>query len=141
MFSWLTPASRFLGSSLHAADYFIDILNTDIFRKHSASDSPGSVFHILLHFLWLASEDVADFLLGWRREENKAKWDLTRKAKEKSHLEEFEVGQLKKKKCKIIFKRFNSHNIGLTEDYIMKHKSSLSYIQYIYIYIHLFRVK
>lgn len=72
MFSCLTPASRFLGSPLHAADYFIDILNTDIFRKHSASDSPGSVFHILLHFLCRAGEDVADFLYGWRREENKA---------------------------------------------------------------------
>lgn len=76
MFSRLTPASRFLGSPLHAADYFIDILNTDIFRKHSASDSPGSVFHILLHFLCRAREDVADFLYGWRREENKANREL-----------------------------------------------------------------
>lgn len=67
MFSCLTPASRFLGRPLHAADYFIDILNTDIFRKHSASDSPGSVFHILLHFLcralrgcgWLSSWQAA----------------------------------------------------------------------------------
>ena len=70
-FLLLSPASRFLRSSLHAADYFIDILNTDIFRKHSASDSPGSVFQILLYFLWLAGEDVADFLYGCRRGENK----------------------------------------------------------------------
>lgn len=67
MFSWLTPTSRFLGSPLHAADYFIDILNTDIFRKHSASDSPGSVFHILLHFLCMSTRGcgrLSFFLLG-----------------------------------------------------------------------------
>ena len=94
MFSWLPPVSRFLGSPLHAADYFIDILNTDIFRKHSASDSPGSVFHILSHFLCLASEDVADFLYGGRREENKANraarrawWDV----RERSGLQSQEL--------------------------------------------------
>uniref|UniRef100_A0A0E9XKS9 Uncharacterized protein n=1 Tax=Anguilla anguilla TaxID=7936 RepID=A0A0E9XKS9_ANGAN len=43
MFSWLPQADSSPGV-VHDADYFIDILNTDIFRKHSTSDSRDPFF-------------------------------------------------------------------------------------------------